>query len=268
MIDSLSFFGSYPFRRIPTRDLKDLIFYLSQKGFSRIYTIRFSSIFYRDPLEGNREALEELRSLRDKFSTHTLVRLIGGFNPLYIPQKRDLVRRALERDFIAYLVAPAYHGFRLDSRDTLRFIEIAVEENFRVLILDLLEDLREFHRGILFKYLVKRDTFKSFLEKIDKSFSKKIMLASFRYDLVREFSSRIADLEFFVDVSSDTFYGSQYDRVRELVESVGEDLVVLSSRTPLAYPEVSLYRVLYSDIDDSVKKKILYENPLKFYGEK
>jgi len=265
VIDALAFFGHYPFRRLSPRSLAGVAHYLGSKSFSRIYAACFSSIFYRDPLEGNREALEEFSASRDRIPRGVEVRILGGFNPTYIGPRKELVEKALERGFAAYLVAPAYHGFKIDSKEVLRFLEIAHELGVRVVFLDLLEDPREAHRGYILRYAVKRESFKRFISKLDRSFSREIMLASFRYDLLRENLDRLADLELYIDVSSDSFYGPQYDRLKEVVEAVGEDLVVASTRAPLAYPEASIYRVIYSNINDSSKDRILSRNPLEFY---
>jgi len=49
---------------------------------------------------------------------------------------RELVGKALERGFAAYLVAPAYYGFKIESKGALRFLEIAHELGVRVIWID------------------------------------------------------------------------------------------------------------------------------------
>jgi len=265
VIDALAFFGSYPFRRLKLKKLVEVVRHLREKRFEGVYIAHFGSVFYRDPLEGNREALEEYVSSRDEIPKDVSVRVLGGFNPAYIQMKRRFVEEAVSRTFAAYIIAPAYHGFRLDSKEVFKFLDIVYDLGLKVVILDLLEDLREFHRAYTFKYIIKKKHFASFLSGLDKGFRKMIMLASFRYDLLRDSLSRLAELEIYIDISSDSFYGPQYDRVKEVVEAVGDDLVMLSTRTPLAYTEASVFRVLYSDIDSSSKEKILNINAAKFY---
>jgi predicted TIM-barrel fold metal-dependent hydrolase len=71
-----------------------------------------------------------------------------------------------------------------------------------------------------------------------------------------------------VDVASNTVYGPVYDRVRALAELFSEDRVTLSTGAPLNYPLVLILKVLYSDLDERARRKILSENALKFYERK
>jgi predicted TIM-barrel fold metal-dependent hydrolase len=71
-----------------------------------------------------------------------------------------------------------------------------------------------------------------------------------------------------VDVASNTVYGPVYDRVRALAKLFSEDRVTLSTGAPLNYPLVPILKVLYSDLDERARRKILSENALKFYERK
>ncbi len=264
MIDALAFFGQYPFRKLFIEDLVDVVSYLMKKGFEKIYVAYISSLFYRDPLEANRIAEKIFREAIDKVSIPRTY-LLAGHNPSYLPTNKFFLEKLLDPVYKAYIIAPAYHGFNIGSRDTIRFIEYMCGENKRVVILDLLEDLREMHRGYILRFLIKKGQFEQFLRSIDKICGRKILLSSFRYDLLRDYLGKISDLEIYVDVSSDTLYGYQYDRVRELVSSLGEDLVLLATKTPISYPEASLYRVIYSDLPSGAKEKILWRNSIDFY---
>jgi len=266
VIDALSFFGHYPFRKLFIEDLDELIKFMSSKGFQELYVAYLPSLFYRDPLEANRIAREicekspgKTRSLR--------ISLLAGYNPSYLPVNKSFIEKIIDPLYKAYILAPAYHGFKLSSRETLRFIEYMCSIDKRIVILDLLEDIREMHRAYIFRYLIKEDHLYQFVKNLDEICSRKILLASFRYDLLRKYLDKISEKELFVDVSSDTLYGYQYDRVKELVDLLGEDLLLLSTKTPISYPEAAVFRVYYSEISDSAKEKILRRNAIYFYGK-
>ena len=264
MIDALSFFGSYPFRRLFAESLAEVATHMRSKGFKKIYLINFSSLFYRDPFKANRIALNIYRRERENIKD-VEIDLLGGTNPSYVAINNIDIEEIVEPYFRAYVMSPAYHGFRLDAKGSIKLVEDLCSQGRKIVILDLLEDIREMHRAYKLIYMVKDEHLERFLRNIDKICGKKILLASFRYELLKNNLARISDLELYVDTSSDTLYGYQYDRVRELVDSIGEDLVVLATRTPIAYTEAAVFRVIYSDIADSAKKKILYDNALKYY---
>jgi hypothetical protein len=266
VIDALSFFGHYPFRRLFIEDLDELIKFMSSKGFQEIHVAYLSSLFYRDPLEANRIAREIFDKTLEK-TRSVEISLLAGYNPGYLPVNKFFIEKIIDPFYKAYVLAPAYHGFKLSSRETLRFIDYMCGIDKKIVILDLLEDIREMHRAYILRYLIKEDHLYQFLKNLDETCSRKILLSSFRYDLLRKFLDKISEKELFVDVSSDTLYGYQYDRVKELVDSLGEDLVILSTKTPISYPEAAVFRVAYSDISDSAKEKILRRNAIYFYGK-
>ncbi|MEM1610237.1 MAG: hypothetical protein QXQ57_01155 [Sulfolobales archaeon] len=260
MIDILSFFNEYMFRRLAKTELRDIGRDLCELGFKKIIAISFKSIFYRNVYEANREVRDEYRKIVEKIRCPNILIAYGG-NPDYIGTPRDLLDRGLERIVV---LAPAYQGFRLDRERTIRFINNLIDYDSRIIIIDLLEDYREFHRGYRFRYLIKYEHLENFLKRVDRTVSRNLVLASFRYDLIQRVFREISVKEVLVDISNDTFYGPQYDRVKELVNNVGEDLVVLGTRYPIANPLASIFRVLFSDISERSKEKILYRNAERF----
>ena len=263
MIDVLSFFDEYPFRRLPKTGLGDISRDLCELGFEKIIAVSFKVLFYRDVYEADREILERNRDMVKSIKCPKIFIALGA-NPEYTVFPKDLLKEKTRRIFV---LAPAYQGFRLDSGASIRFLEGIAENESRIIIIDLLEDYREFHRGYRLRYLIKHEYLENFLRRIDRSLSKRVILAGFRYDLLQRVFKEISEKEILVDVSSDTLYGPQYDRVRELVSSVGDDLVVLGTRYPIANPLASVLRVLFSDLSERSKEKILRGNAEKFLEE-
>lgn len=264
MIDALSFFGVYPFRRVWPIDIEEVTNLLKKHGFKKIYIAYMLSLFYRDFYEANKEAEENFNKAKN-LAINTI--LLPSINPDYMPLNKSFLKDLLENKFFqGYVTAPAYQGYKIDSLKTIRVFERLCEYDKRVIIIDLLEDIREMHRAYKMRHVITKESLKNFIDKIDRICERKILLTSFRYDLLKEVENKISEKEFFIDTSSDTLYGPQYDRIKELTESIGHDLIVLATKTPLTYPSVSIYRVLYSDISDSFKKDILERNILRFYG--
>lgn len=146
MIDALSFFGSYPFRRLFAESLAEVATHMRSKGFKKIYLINFSSLFYRDPFKANRIALNIYRRERENIKD-VEIDLLGGINPSYITINNIDIEEIVEPYFRAYVISPAYHGFRLDAKGSIKLVEDLCSQGRKIVILDLLEDIREMHRA-------------------------------------------------------------------------------------------------------------------------
>jgi hypothetical protein len=58
VIDALSFFGVYPFRRVWPLNIEEVTNLLKKHGFKKVYIVYMLSLFYRDFYEANKEAEE------------------------------------------------------------------------------------------------------------------------------------------------------------------------------------------------------------------
>jgi predicted TIM-barrel fold metal-dependent hydrolase len=257
LIDALSFIGKYPFRKV-SASILDIVRVHEVLGFTDVFIGSFSSLFYRDFNEGNGELLEELaRFPREQSSIK--IHIVAGVNPTYLSGVRDVCK--LREHYSAILMSPLLHGFDLAARRVLRVVETASKCDLPVLILGYLEDPREMHRAYRFRYRLNVERVKRFLDLLKKSqITPKLALISFPSKLLLEVASELNKLSIYVDVSSDDVYGPIYDYVKLLVDSVGEDLVVFASKAPLTYLKAVLFKVIYADIEERVKEKILVHN--------
>jgi len=259
--DPLSFSGVYPFRRLGGQ-LRETCRKLREFGFQETHALGFGSLFYRDVWEGNREVLREIEGVRCGIGLNPL----AGVNPLY---SGDRVIRAELQDsgFRAAVLAPQYHGFRPQSPRSLRVLALLEELGFPIVLLDSLEDPREWHRAYLFKYSVRVEDLRDFLRQLRlRDFKGKLLLALPRFQLIKDNADLLRALEVYVDVSHDSVLGPPYDQVKWVVENLGEEAVVLSSRSPMAYISALMAKVLHSGIGEEAKLKVLSRNVRKFYG--
>lgn len=263
MIDPLSFLGNYVFRRI-SGNIKELCVKLTEFSYRISYVLSFGSLFYRNVFEGNRELLD---TISKNHCNSVELRPLASINPQYT--SIDTIKSYQDLDkFRAIVLAPQYHGFKITSPRSFKLIFLLENLGYPVIVLDTLEDQREWHRAYIYRYTLTPHLVKEFLETLrTKGFKGKLMLAIPRYELVATAASLINTMEIYVDVSHDSFYGPIYDRVKWAVENVGEDLIVLSLRYPLAYTKALLSKVLYSDITEKAKQKIITENPQRFYSQ-
>jgi len=263
LIDVLTFSGNYPFRKLLYTKLCDVAKLMLEEGFEIIFNARIESLFYRDFMEANKDLLKEVNELSKQQPNSIQIKPLACFNPDYILD-RNIINE-VSKSFAGVVIAPLYHGFKLSSKKVSRFLRYASELNLPILILGYLEDIREMHRAYRFRYPLKLDDLKTFLQEVKLFGYEKIVLLSFPYQFLVESSNLIANTSIYVDISSHDIYGGVYDHIKNLVNIFGEDHIVFSSKAPLSYPKAVLFKVLYSDISDKAKRKIVGENAKKLF---
>jgi len=263
VIDAFTLTGHYPFRRIKA-SLENITGILEKEGFTDIFTVSFGALFYRNFNEGNRELLEEV--VKTQLNRGRLrVHLLAGINPFYISNISEI--KELSSRYRAVVISPLYQGFNISSRRVIHIVKTASEANLPVIILGYLEDPREMHRAYRFRYALSSEKVKAFFELLRNTREElKVAFISFPFKILSELSSEISKFSVYIDVSSNDVYGPMYDYVKLLVDSIGEDLVIFASKTPLTYLKSILYKVLYSDIEESKKYKILLYNAKKLFN--
>lgn len=265
MIDVLTFTGNYPYRKIRV-GINDIVRIIKPEGFTDIFVIKFESLFYKDFNEGNRELLNEyMESTWRKDDVE--IYLLAGVNPFYISSVNDI--KKFSENFKGLVIAPLFHGFNLSCNRVVSIIRVANDVGLPVLILGYLEDIREMHRAYKFRHSLSIEKIKDFFELIKKYNEKpRLALISFPFKILSELANDINKLTIYTDVSYEDVYGPIYDYVKILVENIGEDLIVFASKTPLTYIKCVLFKVLYSEIDEYKKEKILKQNAKKFFDLK
>jgi predicted TIM-barrel fold metal-dependent hydrolase len=259
IVDALAFLGLHPLRGSGTESPAELKRALRRAGVGRAYVAGLESLFRRNPWAAN-----ELHARRVAGSS--LLPPLAGVNPLYAAD-RERLERLLELGFKGLVLAPLYHGFSPRAAAVGRLLRWAADLGVPVVLLCAIEDPRGSHRAYRFRYRVGERELAGFLELAGRA-GARVLISHAEFSLLERLARAIASAGAMVDVASNTVYGPVYDRVKALVELFGEDRVTLSTGAPLNYPLVPILKVLYSDLDERARRKILSENALRFYERK
>jgi len=96
VIDALSFFGVYPFRRVWPINIEEVTNLLKKHGFKKVYIAYMLSLFYRDFYEANKEAEENFNKAKN-LAINTI--LLPSINPDYTPLDKSFSKDLLENKF-------------------------------------------------------------------------------------------------------------------------------------------------------------------------
>jgi predicted TIM-barrel fold metal-dependent hydrolase len=259
IVDALAFLGLHPLRGSGTESPAELERALRRAGVGRAYVAGLESLFRRNPW-----AADELHARRVAGSSFLLP--LAGVNPLYAAD-RERLERLLELGFKGLVLAPLYHGFSPRAAAVGRLLRWAADLGVPVVLLCAIEDPRGSHRAYRFRYRVGERELAGFLELAGHA-GARVLISHAEFSLLERLARAIASAGAMVDVASNTVYGPVYDRVRALAELFSEDRVTLSTGAPLNYPLVPILKVLYSDLNERARRKILSENALRFYERK
>ena len=105
VIDTCTYIGHWPFRKLSCNTLAQTAARAEKAKITHIVCTNLNAIFYIDPMEGNREFLEEIKAYKGSVT----VLPFAVINPTYIEWERDL-RECAELGFAGIQLAPQYHG--------------------------------------------------------------------------------------------------------------------------------------------------------------
>jgi len=106
IIDSCTYIGHWPFRKLICETLDEVASLAEKNGITHILTSNLNAIFYIDPMEGNRELIEQCRAYTGKVT----VLPFAVIDPTYIEWERDL-RECADMGFKGIQLVPQYHGY-------------------------------------------------------------------------------------------------------------------------------------------------------------
>ena len=141
VIDSSTYIGHWPFRKLAFETLPELAAHAQKKGITHIVCTNVNGVFYIDPMEGNRELIEALA----QYDGEVTVLPFAVINPAYIEWERDMERCA-QMGFRGVELAPLYHGYGLSSMPAARAYRKAGELGLAVKVQAEFENFRQRHR--------------------------------------------------------------------------------------------------------------------------
>ena len=259
MIDALCMSGAYPFRHL-SMSTNTVASKLASEGFRHCVMFNLTALFHRDPWWANVEFAEEDPNV--SCSIHKL----AVFNPDYEDKLR--IREYSRMGYIGFVTSPIYHGYRLMKRNVISNLTEALNHG-TVVILNLLEDLRQMHRAYAFRYRIMlgelSDALRDLANKGNGEF--RVLLSHFSYnDLVSLRSLYNGDV--YVDFASSQVLGAPYNHIEELVKLYGASRLVLSTGFMMKYPKSSILKLQLSKVQDKDKEAISLINASRLYGVK
>ena len=198
----------------------------------------------RDPVGGNDEVAKAIRDYPGRFIGY------AGVNP----RKQEAVIPELERCFdnlgmTAVKLHPVYHGYIIQDPICVPVFEFADERRCPVLCHDFGDP--------------------GFIKRTAETYpNMKLIPAHVALGGPRSEHSELlritADHEnIFLDPA---FSRVPYRTIEKMVEIAGEDKVLYGSDSPFLSMSYQIGKVLFADIDDSAKRKILGENAVSVFG--
>lgn len=126
--------GHWPFRKMRKNSFDDLCLLHKEHGISAGFVASLDSVFYNDPLEGDRDL--------HKIIIGSNYHLAATINPMLPAFCEDVDEAALKLSAKAVRVYPTYHGYDLDDARFISLCEKLEQMNIPLFICGRLEDER------------------------------------------------------------------------------------------------------------------------------
>ena len=260
MIDALCMSGAYPFRYL-SMNTEAVASKLASEGFKHCVMFNLTALFHRDPWWANVDFANE-----DPKVDCTIHKL-AVFNPDYEDKVR--IREYVKMGYVGFITSPIYHGYRIMRRGVINNL-IEALNNGAIVILNLLEDLRQMHRAYSFRYRIMLGelsdalrTLKNTAEKRGEEF--RVLLSHFPYNDLANLRSLYSG-DVYVDFASSQVLGAPYTHIEELAKLYGVSRLVLSTGFIMKYPKSSILKLQLSKIQDKDKEAISSVNAGRLYG--
>ena len=252
ILDFQVYLGHWPFRRLRHAGAAGVRQLLSRTGATRGLAIPLQGVFYKDPLEGVREMIEELGPERRDLLPVAMV------NPRLPGWERDLRTMVEEWGCVACGLIPTYHAYRVYDDCTAALCRLLIELKLPALLIVRLQDERSHHWCMQVPPLPIDD-----VTYLLKSFPA-LPLAVCNPNLPAEGPALLPAL----GDRAATLLTASYKsfKLAEMVERLGVEHLAYGSGLPLNYPEAALYQVRDADLSEEARSRILGGNACAFLG--
>ncbi len=138
VIDSCTYTGHWPFRKLSCETLAQTAARAEKAKITHIVCTNLNAIFYIDAMEGNREFLDELKNYYGKVT----VLPFAVINPTYIEWERD-IQECAELGFSGIQLTPQYHGYTLNDSRAIKAYQMAGDLGLTVKVDVGFENIRQ-----------------------------------------------------------------------------------------------------------------------------
>jgi hypothetical protein len=139
IIDVNTYIGHYPFRQMKYKTAADLVYLMDKYGIDKACVSNLHATYYKDPIRGNYELLEEIKPYADRLIPFAVL------NPEYNQPMLDFDKCFKELGFKGLRLFPRQNGYKLDGDASVAMLKAAGEAKIPVHLPILLEDLRGYH---------------------------------------------------------------------------------------------------------------------------
>ena len=108
LIDANTYAGHWPFRMLKNNTVQAICDNAEKNGITHIVIASLNAIFYKDPFDGNRELMEEIKACK----TNVKILPLAVVNPTYTGWEK-YARQAIEDGFCGFEICPQYHGYSM-----------------------------------------------------------------------------------------------------------------------------------------------------------
>ncbi|MFL5402966.1 MAG: amidohydrolase family protein [Gemmatimonadales bacterium] len=248
-IDTNSFLGAYPFRRVPGTAPDALIQAMDRAGIDRAWVSHLPSVFWRDPAQGN-DWLYETAERYDRFDPIPAVH--PGLNGW-----EEVVAGARTAGAPAVRSDPTYYGLDPAGAEMQALVQRCAAEEVPLLLAVRLEDARQRHpndrapelppwavRALIRSHGAAR----IIVTHADRPFVEEVHFGSTPAE-----SARI-----WWDIS--WIWGPPEDHLETLLQTVGVERFVFGTGQPLRLPETSVAKLDLLDLPAGQRAAIESEN--------
>lgn len=257
IVDAHAFIGNWAFRRLRRNDVPSLLDMMDRFGISKACVASADAITYRDCHDGNLKLVDETHAHADRFFLYATV------NPAYAGWQRDL-RDCIDKGFRAVRLYPLYHGYTLDSSETLAVIDAATEAGLPVAFQCRTEDVRQRHSMDVLDNLDPSRV----LELMEKRPGATVVLLDFLLGYPRDSDvwKRMHALNIHVELSR---MSSVLDKGLEImVGALGPDRVLFGTGFPFKTPSPAFLKLQCLDADEDTKTRIAGTNAVRIFGQR
>ncbi len=107
LIDVNTYAGHWPFRMLKNNTVQAVCDNAEKNGITHVVIASLNAIFYKDPFDGNRELMEEIKNCK----TNVKILPLAVVNPTYTGWEKYARKAILEDGFCGFEICPAYHQY-------------------------------------------------------------------------------------------------------------------------------------------------------------
>jgi len=258
IIDYVVSLGHFAFRRVLFNDPKSLLSLMDKVKVDMGVVSSLESIMYRNVQSGNELLAERLAGFRERLLPAAVI------NPAYPEAIEDLEYCIHSLDMKAVKLYPLFHGYKLTDEIVAAVLRECSDEGIPVSISLRVEDERQRHWLVNIGEAWGGSLPTEGITPIIKKFSNvNFVLERFSWEEFSKVYKESVDCQnYYVEISGRFMHGTPSNHIKQLIQLIGAERVLLGTDMPLQYPQAALLKIETIDppLNEKDKRMILGEN--------